>query len=149
MIEFCEYTEEFLLLSWNWLNDKEIKSMTMTPNFTKNDQITFFNNLKNRNDDLIYGIKLNNEKIGACGLKNVKNGHAEYWGYIGEKKYWGKGYGQIIINEIIKRAISKKICHIHLKVNKENQRAIKLYEKFDFIKKEFEENYFIMEKDIC
>ena len=41
-VAFVEYTEEFLDLSWEWLNDPEIKLLTMTPDFSREDQRAFF-----------------------------------------------------------------------------------------------------------
>ena len=39
MLSLVEYTEEFLELSWLWLSDPEIKELTMTPDFTKKEQL--------------------------------------------------------------------------------------------------------------
>ena len=130
---FVEYNQIFLNLSWDWLNDKEVKKMTMTPNFTKEDSYVFFNSLSGRKDYFIVGIEVDNIKIGACGLKNIKNNKAEYWGYIGDKKYWGNGFGSEIIKSIIEIARNKKITLIYLKVISSNKRAINLYYKNDFI----------------
>lgn len=133
MLEFCDYKEEFLVYSWEWLNDKEIKELTMTPNFTKEQQKKFYLSLKEREDYIIYGLKIDDKPVGACGLKNIREGIAEYWGYIGEKKYWGKGYGAKIINEMISIAEEKKISNLYLKVTKNNVRAIKLYLNMGFL----------------
>lgn len=133
MLEFCDYKEEFLVYSWEWLNDKEIKELTMTPNFTKEQQKFFYLSLKEREDYIIYGLKIDDKPVGACGLKNIHEGIAEYWGYIGEKKYWGKGYGAKIINEMISIAEEKKISNLYLKVTKNNVRAIKLYLNMGFL----------------
>ena len=37
-IKFVEYNEIFLEKSWEWLNNKEIKYLTCTPDFTKEQQ---------------------------------------------------------------------------------------------------------------
>ena len=133
MLKFCDYKEEFLMYSWEWLNNKEIKELTMTPNFTKEQQKKFYLSLKEREDYIIYGLKIDDKPVGACGLKNIREGIAEYWGYIGEKKYWGKGYGAKIINEMISIAEEKKISNLYLKVTKNNVRAIKLYLNMGFL----------------
>lgn len=49
-VDFVEYSIEFLELSWEWLNDSEIKSLTMTPDFTREEQIVFFRKLPFRQD---------------------------------------------------------------------------------------------------
>ncbi len=147
-LKIIMYTEEFLPLSWKWLNDSEIKNLTMTPDFSKEEQIDFFNSLSSRKNYKIFGIEFDGIKIGACGLKNIENEKAEYWGYIGEKKYWGKGLGKEILTNMINLAIKEKISSLYLKVEKNNYRAIKLYEKFGFVNKLEEDNYFIMDKNI-
>ncbi len=131
-IVFVEYTKDYLDLSWSWLNDPEIKALTMTPNFSREDQLNFFNQLPFRSDFKIFGIMVNNEMSGACGLKNITNTEAELWCYLGIKKYWGLGLGTPIIQYI--ENIGKKIDipKLYLKVAKFNYRAIKTYEKNGF-----------------
>ncbi len=148
MLEIVKYTEEFLPLSWKWLNDSEIKKLTMTSDFSKEDQINFFNSLSSRKNYKIFGIEFDGIKIGACGLKNIEQNRSEYWGYIGEKEYWGKGLGKEILTKMINLAINEKISSVYLKVEKNNYRAIKLYEKFGFVNKLEEDNYLIMDKNI-
>ncbi len=140
MIEFTEYTHEFLDYSWKWLNDSEIKRLTMTQDFDREQQKEFYLSLKNRDNYKIYGIKINDIPVGACGLKNINENEAEYWGYIGEKKYWGKGYGKQIIDEMIKYAQDTGIKTLYLKVGFTNIRAIKLYSKIGFKVDEIKSN---------
>ena len=132
-VRFVEYSKTFLDLSWSWLNDPEIKELTMTKDFTKEDQIRFFDSLTNKKDYLVKGICFDNKPIGACGLKNIDHGKAEYWGYIGEKKYWGKGIGQIVLDEMVRTARELLLVKLYLKVDRNNQRAIRSYKKFGFI----------------
>lgn len=131
-ISFVPYSDLFLKKSWDWLNDSEIKKLTNTHDFTKEDQKRFFNSLKSRNDYLIKGIIFNKIPIGACGLKNITNSDAEYWGYIGEKEFWGKGFGKEILDFMINCGIKMNLSSIYLNVIKENKRAIKLYQNFGF-----------------
>jgi RimJ/RimL family protein N-acetyltransferase len=126
-IDFVEYTDIFLNLSWSWLNNPEIKELTNTPTFTKEDQKRWFDDLKNKNDYLIFGITYNDIPIGVCGLKNINKNDCEYWGYIGEKMYWGKGIGKIILKQMEKMARELGIKTIYLNVIKTNDRAIFLY----------------------
>ena len=132
MLKICGYDREFLECSWHWLKDKEIKELTMTPDFSRQQQKEFFISLEQRKDYKIYGFRINNKPAGACGLKNIRLCKAEYWGYIGEKQFWGKGYGKQMINEMIKVAQREEISHVYLKVGKSNIRAIKLYNRFGF-----------------
>lgn len=134
MIRLVDYNETFLDLSWKWLNDPEIKSLTNTPDFTRADQWNWFTSLKNKHDYLIFGILYEEKPIGACGLKNISNGSAEYWGYIGEKDYWGRGIGKLILDEVIRVAKDLGVKRVWLRVVKNNTRAIKLYERVGFVK---------------
>jgi len=104
-IILVNYSKLFLDLSWKWLNDAEIKKLTDTPDFTKSEQENWYNSLQYKNDYLIFGILYDNEPIGVCGLKNVSKDDCEYWGYIGEKKHWGKGLGKQILSQMEKKAI--------------------------------------------
>ena len=131
-IEFVHFSEDFLELSWNWLNDPEIKILTQTPDFTKQQQEEWFLNLKNNTNYSIWGVTADRKPIGAAGLKNITTVDCEYFGYIGEKDYWGLGIGKIILKEaiIIAKRLGKK--EVWLAVNKSNDRAIKLYTKYGF-----------------
>ena len=77
MLSLVEYTEEFLELSWLWLSDPEIKELTMTPDFTKKEQLNFFKNIKSRSGYFIYGVSIDGVKVGACGLKNISTNEEE------------------------------------------------------------------------
>ena len=144
-IKFVEYNEIFLEKSWEWLNDKEIKFLTCTPDFTKEQQKKWFLSLKDKKDYFIKGVLYNNTPIGVVGLKNITDTDGEYWGYIGEKEYWNKGIGKDLINYIFRYSYILNLKEIYLKVIKDNIRAIKLYQKMNF--KEFlEENNLIYMK---
>ena len=143
-IEFVNYDKVFLDKTWIWLNDEELKKLTMAPDFTRKNQSQWFKSLKKKNDYLIWGIKVNNIPVGVCGLKNITQYKAEYWGYIGEKNYWGKGIGEIMMNMIIDKAKELGLKKLYLKVLTNNYRAIRLYEKFNFNVTDKEQNILIM-----
>lgn len=127
-----EYSIQFIEFSWNWLNDPEIKKLTNTPSFSKEDQLDFFHSLPERKNYYIKGIVYNERPIGACGLKNITDTDAEYWGYIGEKEFWGKGLGKQIMNKMIEKAKELNLTSIYLIVIPDNPRAISLYQKMEF-----------------
>lgn len=148
-IEFVEYSIDFLEKSWLWLNDPEIKYLTCTPDFEKNEQIQWFLNLNKKKDYFIKGIKYDNIPIGACGLKHISTEDAEYWGYIGAKEYWGKGIGSIIMEFI--ETISKKeynLSSIYLNVIISNKRALNLYLKNEYYIESFDGQRYKMRKQI-
>ena len=134
-IKFVEYDNEYLDLSWMWLNDPEIKDLIMAPDITKESQKQWYDELKARNDYYIWGIKDGNVRIGAVGIKrvNLKDKSGEYFGYIGNKKYWGLGIGTNMIEYIINFAKTKQLSTVYLWVSRSNSRAIRLYEKNGFL----------------
>ena len=131
-IQFEIYDEVFLAKSWTWLNNKRIRELTMTPEFSMEDQKKWDNSIKIKNDYMIWGIKCDNVPIGVCGLKNIKKKEGEYWGYIGEQSYWGNGIGSQMMRMIIDKSKELHLIRVYLKVLDTNLRAIKLYEKFNF-----------------
>ena len=71
MPDLVDFSIEFLEKSWEWLNDPVIKALTMTPDFTREDQENFFKNLPYKDDYWIRGITENNLPIGVMGLKHI------------------------------------------------------------------------------
>jgi RimJ/RimL family protein N-acetyltransferase len=131
-ISFVEYDLVFLEKSWLWLNDPEVKALTMTPDFTQDQQRRWFDSLKTNDKYEVFGIRAGNFPIGACGLKNITADEAEYWGYIGEKIFWGKGVGKLMVLAMLELAVQRNIPKVWLRVSRENHRAVSLYEKLGF-----------------
>ncbi|WP_139902244.1 GNAT family N-acetyltransferase [Clostridium thermarum] len=133
VIKFVDYDEQYCDLSWAWLNDEELRKLTLTPYFTRESQKGWFHSLKDRTDYQIWGIECDNKPIGAVGIKNIREGkEAEYFGYIGEKDYWFKGIGREMMEFILRKARDLGLNFLYLKVGKYNERAIKLYQKSGF-----------------
>lgn len=134
-IQFVEYDNDYLNYSWVWLNDPEIKALVLAPEITKEGQKQWFNKLRFRNDYYIWGVKNDDVRIGVVGIKNIdmRKKAGEYFGYIGDKNFWGMGIGANMIKHIIEFAKTKQLSKIYLKVSRNNTRAIHLYEKQGFI----------------
>lgn len=130
-IRLTEYDVTFLDASYKWLTDPEIKELTMTPDIDKNEQKKWFEGLKHRDDYLVKGITADGVPVGAVGLKHIDftKKTAEYFGYIGEKEYWGKGIGNKMMQYIEKEAKSMNLLRLYLNVLKINYTAINLYQK--------------------
>jgi RimJ/RimL family protein N-acetyltransferase len=133
-IEFVTFNSDFLKASATWLSDAEIQNLIMAPPFNRLKQIEWYNSLIRKDDYYIKGIVYKGVKIGATGLKNINKDTAEYWGYIGEKRYWSKGLGKFLISHCISHSKKLKLRYVYLIVTAENERAIKLYEKHQFVK---------------
>ena len=142
-----KYDIRYLEKSLVWLNDREIQrlidsSVVVTPE----SQAKWYSMIVNNPTYRIWGIEYNGEPIGACGIKHIDNEMAsgEYWGYIGEKEYWG-GKGHLIFEQIYQEAIKLGLKKLTLSVLTSNQRAIALYlcENFRIVK-EIEEKLYMM-----
>jgi RimJ/RimL family protein N-acetyltransferase len=73
--------------------------------------------------------------IGFANLDYISYQHGDsYMGIgIGDKAYWGKGYGQEAMNILLRYAFTELNLHrISLTVFEYNQRAIRMYEKIGF-----------------
>lgn len=146
-IDKVEYTEYFLEKSYQWFQDNELKTLTSMPDFTKEDQRRWFQTMKEKKDHIMYGIINHKSPIGAFGIKHIDDHSAEYWGYIGEKEYWGKGIGKWMLKESFQVARDRNLNALYLKVAKSNLRAYKLYEYMGFHTMKEEEDILTMYKD--
>lgn len=142
------YDGHFLELSWRWLNNPEIKYLTDTPTFSQQQQHAWFAGLSQRTDYLIWGVELHGEQIGVFGIKHITLEDAEYWGYIGERKYWGRGIGQWMIRMSEAEARRRGIQRLYLRVIRDNERARKAYERAGYNVREVQGERIIMEKHL-
>lgn len=147
-IKIIYYDKKFLNLSWDWLNDSEIKKLTNTPDFKKEDQVKWFESLIAKKDYFIWGVTVDEKPIGVCGIKKITQEDCEYWGYIGEKEYWGKGIGKVIINLMEEEAKKLNLKSIWLQVLENNERAVALYKKTGYIAEKTESGLIFMRKNI-
>ena len=127
------FDESFLHASNGWLKDEEIQRLTMTPSFTEQQQAEWFAGLPSRSDYVIWGIELDGAPIGAFGIKHIRNGSGEFWGYIGDKSNWGRGIGGWMIDQAFNYAKQNDIKTIYLHVAIDNERARSLYSRHGFI----------------
>lgn len=151
MIELVEYDQTYLEKSWSWLNDPEIKSLTNTKDFSKDEQKKWFNGLSQNKHYKIWGLSFNHSPIGVFGIKNINfiTKKGEYWGYIGEKRFWGMGFGTIALNQIlIKASKDLNLKTIYLEVLIGNRVAINLYKKHGFKEIIIENGMITMEKKL-
>lgn len=78
-----------------------------------------------------------NKPIGITSLINIdtKNRNAECIIDIGEKQYWGKGYGTEALKMLLEYAFLELNLHrVSLRVFSFNERAIHIYKKLGFMK---------------
>lgn len=132
--DYKQYTE--------WLNDYEIcVNLTIYQmNISIEKEKQFLDMISKSDDQHVYAI-VDLEKdvlIGNCGLHDIdyENGTALFGIFIGDKSYWGKGYGKEATRLIIDYAFNiLNLDNVMLKVYSFNRRAFELYKKIGF--KEF------------
>ncbi len=97
----------------------------------------FLNNILNSENDLMIACEINGKIIGNCNLNRYSNIRMKHRAEIGIaicKYYWGIGIGKFMFEELIRIAKEQDIKQLELEVIKDNERAVKLYEKFGFVK---------------
>lgn len=143
-----EFDNIYLDLSWKWLNDPEIKYLTDTPDFSRKDQLRWFDSLKEKEDYLIWGVELDKIPIGVCGLKNITANDCEKWMYIGNKEYWGQGIGKKLITLLEDKARELGKTSLWGKIRNENHRSISNNEKLAYRVEAKTVEYVIMRKQL-
>ena len=83
-------------------------------------------------DDYHYMILADDAIIGHIVLIKEIDGWYETQIVIGEKEFWGRGYGSEAIKLLIEMMKKEGILNIFLEVRPDNERAIRAYEKCGF-----------------
>lgn len=81
-------------------------------------------------DDGEFGIEVDGKLIGGCGLFNFdRTAHTCELGIaIGDKEYWGRGYGREAVNLLLEYAFRYRNFHkVWLRVHGANERAQRAY----------------------
>lgn len=126
---------------YNWLVDDQVTkySLSLFKRLNNKSSIEkWFVNLLLPNKELILGIfiKNTNELIGYAGIccLNKIGNVGEYFIFIGNKEYWGKGISTDVTKRIIEIGFSKmKLKEITLTVFEQNIAGVKSYLKAGFI----------------
>ena len=79
-----------------------------------------------------YVLKDEDRVIGYYGLWFIFE-NADLVNIAVKKEYQGKKYGELLLNDAINKCRDKKVEFLHLEVRVDNNVAIKLYKKYDFI----------------
>jgi diamine N-acetyltransferase len=123
-----------------WFNDPEVRDFILIHRpMSMADEERWFENLPNRKDDFLFAVEALVEgqwvHIGNTGLHNVdwKNSYATFGIVLGEKQYWGLGYGTETTRTMLRYAFNELGLHrVELEVFAFNPRAIRCYEKAGF-----------------
>ena len=118
-----------------WWRDKDLLKLTsgILKLISDKEIEKYFNKMLNDKKSQHYLIILGDEKvIGHIAFHKSKNKSAETQVIIGEKEYWGKGYGTVAINLALGKIQKYKYQKIYLEVRPNNSRAIRAYKKCGF-----------------
>ena len=120
-----------------WLADLEVtKYLTMSHLILSlTSEKDFLTKMATGNDNFTIVDAATDKPLGACGFVGPDPIHrtAEIGIFLGEKEFWGRGYGTDALNLLLDFGFNVRNFHnILLRVKAFNVRAIKSYEKAGF-----------------
>ncbi len=125
---------------YKWINDYEVIKYSL-PLFltinTKSEINEWYTELIKNTKAINYGIFLNTtgKLLGYAGICDISeiNKSGEYYIFIGEKEFWGRGIGTLVTKELLKIGfLNYSLNRIFLTVSEYNIGGIKAYEKVGF-----------------
>ena len=125
---------------FRWFSDEDVTRWLGPPNFpSRAHQERFIESTSASSDEAKYFAieTLDGKLIGDCGLRFIdwKSRKAEFFITIGEKEFWGKGFGSDALRIIIRLAFDKmNLNRLWLSVLVDNPRAVRCYEKCGFVR---------------
>jgi len=134
---------------WQWFNDKEVTKYMNKGHYinTPEKQLDFLNKVQNSNRDCVLGIfyNRNNKHIGTTAIHNIRNVSGIKKGnfgiIIGEKLFWGKGYGTQAWRMMTNFAFNTLDLNvIETKIFSSNESSLKVAKKVGFKLKQLIEN---------
>jgi len=133
-----------------WWRDKELLKLTsgILKLISDKEVEKYFSAMIDNPIDYHFMILFNKKVIGHIALAKRKNNWYETQIVIGEKNYWGKGYGTKAIKLLLKKAKKLGISKIYLEVRPANTRAIAAYDNAGFVKtgiKKYPKNKYLSE----
>jgi len=123
-----------------WFNDPEVKQfLTMYRPLSRAEEERWVESLASRREDIVLAIEVRAGDqwvhIGNVGLHRIdwKNRTATLGIVIGEREYWGKGYGTEAVRTMLRYAFEELgLNRVELETYSFNPRAIRCYEKAGF-----------------
>ncbi len=127
---------------WRWLNDEEVMYHWAIPGNTISLaalEHSFSRYSENKNPRWRWFVieTLQRLPIGIITYFDLRQHHlrAEVAIIVGEKEYWGKGYGTDAMTALLDHLFNElNLNRIHLHLAEYNTRALKSYEKCGFVK---------------
>ncbi len=125
-------------VSWKWRNDAEVWQYTRnSPSaaISYEMEMVWIREVLQRKDEIRFAIclKETGAYVGNVQLTNINGYDAAFHLFIGEKRYWGMGFGTEATRLVLQYGFeSLGLQSIYLDVKKTNTGAIKVYRKAGF-----------------
>lgn len=139
MITLKPLTSENLTPFYQWIRDEEaiIYSLSIFQGMKTDQQIKdWYTQSINDNRNSNHGIFVDGIFVGyagICGISNI-NKSGEYFIFIGDKNYWGKGIGTRVTQMMVKMGFEElDLNRIMLSVSVPNTGGVKAYERAGFV----------------
>lgn len=133
--------EADLPLFVRWFNDPDVRywlALSEAPELTLEKEREWFEEARGNPDRVLWCIeKEGGQLIGNLGLHFIDetHGRATLGISIGEKEYWGRGYGSEAIAQALRYGFGELgLRRIDLQVDEDNERGIRCYEKCGFVR---------------
>jgi len=128
---------EDIPLFLRWFNDPEVRQyLSVYMPLSAAEEERWFERQLDRQDARVFAIETaEGVHIGNIGLHDLdwKNRNAQLGVVIGEKAYWGLGYGTDAIKALLRFAFDEMNLHrVQLRVFEFNERAIRCYRRCGF-----------------
>lgn len=140
-VRLREYRKEDILKRLHYINDPELLKYLISDipyPITLHEEEKWFDSISSLGDTYRFAIETleDNTFIGGCSINDVdwKNSVATIGIFIGNKEYWGNGYGTDATNTLVTFIFRQmNINKIRLTCYSFNERAIKSYKKCGFL----------------
>jgi len=132
LINFIDISSEEKKMVLSWRNHQDIRKwMSNKKEITLEEHLNYVNSLSNKKDRIYFLVKELNEYLGVIDFTNiVENKYAEFGIYA---KPASVGVGSKLMTAIINYAFNiLKLKKLTANVYVNNEKAIKLYKKFNF-----------------
>lgn len=139
LVRLTQISREHLPAYKRWFRDYEVQRLLgpLPVPMTDESEDAWYEQASTSTDTYTFSIRTlaDDVLIGNCGLFNLdrKNRSAEFGIVIGEKDYWGRGYGTDAIRPLLRFAFDELNLHrVELRVYDFNERGVRAYEKLGF-----------------
>lgn len=150
-IHLCVVLKAYLPRITKWINDPEVTQYLAAymPQYERNEEQWLERIAEHKDTDQVFAlVTVSGEAIGIMGLHhiNLKDGTATTGALIGEKRFWGKGYGSeakmLLLDYAFNALNLRKICSSALAYNGRSVRYSKKcgYEEEGIRKAQFFKN---------